>query len=225
MFFISHEIAIGDIINIGAMFIALIGIFLTYGTLVEMKKQRIAASLPILVLKTQMEYTFKISDLINGIMPEEDFRLNIENIGNGVARNINVFFSFSDEIIEECQYINIDRKHINVIFSNNEISINNSYFYDKNCPHKYQSLPSLQSQPLFFGAKMKLIMDVLSVEYLTGMTAMLKKKLFNINFEYEDIYGYKYRSCYRIESCVGYGNNTCTLIMENVCIMENKKIK
>ena len=97
------EYTFSDIINSIILFFTLVGIILTFFTLLEMKKQRKISIIPKLILYIDDEDMFGIH-IANKVKDDdkynENLRFKIKNVGNGSANWIQINYHINDEIID-----------------------------------------------------------------------------------------------------------------------------
>ncbi len=119
----SPLITISDIINIIISLCTIITIMLTYLTLREMKKQRNLNIMPNMVLDFTKQLNYYFDDAYNNV---GKLNFKMKNVGNGLAKNIEVNINLGDAKRYSSDSIMINDKFIRLNFS----KINMLYLYD-----------------------------------------------------------------------------------------------
>lgn len=189
------EYTFSDIINSIILFFTLVGIILTFFTLLEMKKQRKISIIPKLILYIDDEDMFGIH-ISNKVKDDdkynENLRFKIKNVGNGSANWIQINYHINDEIIDlrwctkwENNTVIVDtKKHTSDVFD-----------LQRSNKRIYSTIPSNGDLSVNPEEVTQIIYTMMCI-YLKNDNKKLYsiKNILDISISYYDVIGNKYKS-------------------------------
>lgn len=190
-----------DIINSFMLFVTMCGIILTYFSLKEMVKQNKLQVIPCLIVHDIESVVIKRSNSKKRVEfivlmlkeLEDKFYFEVENIGNGVAENIEVSVKIGENLITN-RYVHDENEKLIFQYGNNEI------FYEHNKENYISFVQILKNEGVYilkdlsFFNMIEVILITMCLEQSNDLYKI--NPIFEINLNYCDILGNKYSKTY-----------------------------
>lgn len=185
----------GDLINVGVLIVSCIGIFLTYSTLLEMKKQRIISIRPFPKFQFEEIIEFNIYNILEHPQ-SKSFNIMIMNVGNGLLKDLRLDIDLDERFaksLDTCILFN-DLLHFNIEINNRVYIINETY---KNITVTHEVLEVGQSIDVAQASIVKLVNFLICIYYYKNQNFLIDDFIIlKISLQYSDImdniYEYRY---------------------------------
>ena len=195
-------ITISDIVNILISLCTIITIIFTYLTLKEMKKQRNLNIMPNITLDFFEELKFKSIDI-----SKQNLKLDIiiKNIGNGVAKNIDIKININDLSKYESDSIIINENSIYLKFRNfamiTMIENSNHFLYQGIQTNNSINIQSKVIESLLLGQSIELFEKYNEDTPTNKLMELIQKYTlsFDIIIKYTDLANNNYKRIFKLE--------------------------
>lgn len=205
-------ISISDIVNILISLGTIITIIFTYLTLREMKKQRNLSIMPNITLDFLENLKFKFTNF-----NKQKLKLNftIKNIGNGVAKNVDIKINIDDLLKYESDSIKINKKSIYLKFKNyasiTMIENSNRFFYQGIQTNNKINIQSVTIEQLLLGLSIEMFEKYNKDTSNEVLMELIKKYTltFDIVINYFDLANNNYKKIFKLEispNLIDFGN-------------------
>lgn len=205
-------ITISDIVNILISLCTIITIIFTYLTLREMKKQRNLSIMPNITLDFLESLKFKFTNF-----NKQRLKLNfiIKNIGNGVAKNVDIKINIDDLLKYESDSIKINKKSIYLKFkkyaSITMIANSNRFFYQGIQTNNKIDIQSVTLEQLLLGLSIEMFEKYNKDTSNEILMELIKKYTltFDIVINYTDLADNNYKKFFKLEispNHIDFGN-------------------